>query len=378
MTQLSEVQARSILRKQKRVDSWFLSSYGMNLYRGCAHDCAYCDGRAERYQVEGDFGQQVAVKVNAPEVLARELDPRRRRKPFAPGYVFLGGGVSDAYQPAEANHKVTRRALELLAQSAHPFGVHVLTKSTLVLRDADLLAAVNARVRARAIVSFSLSTADDALSAAFEPGAAPPSERLAALRAFKSRGLACGVYLLPVIPLVTDSKEAIAQSVDAAAAAGADFICCGGMTLKGGRQQAHFDDALERHAPGLAATCRGLYTGDRWGNARADYYSALNRRFHRATRGKLPRRIPPALWPRGLDDAARVVVMLEQIDHLVTLAGQRRSPYGRAARAVASLPGPLLLQVEQLQEQRDVGPALARLVREIFETGRCDLYEKLL
>jgi hypothetical protein len=79
-----------------------------------------------------------------------------------------------------------------------------------------------------------------------------------------------------------------------------------------------------------------------------------------------------------LDDAARVVVMLEQIDHLVTLAGQRRSPYGRAARAVASLPGPLLLQVEQLQAQRDVGPALARLVREIFETGRCDLYEKVL
>jgi DNA repair photolyase len=375
MTQLTEVQARSILRKQKRVDAWFLSSYGMNLYRGCAHDCAYCDGRAERYQVEGDFGQQVAVKTNAPELLARELDPRRRRKPFAPGYVFLGGGVSDAYQPAEASHGLTRRALELLAGSEHPFGVHVLTKSTLVRRDTDLLARI--KERSGVIVSFSLSTVDDAVSATFEPGAAPPSERLEALRAFKAQGLACGVYLLPVIPGVTDSRQAIEQSVDAAVAAGADFICFGGMTLKGGRQQQHFNAVLERHAPGLAAACEALYSGDRWGSASAEYYAALNRRFHRASRGRIPRRIPPALWPQGLDDQQRAVLMLEQIDHLVTLAGQRRSPYGRVARTVADLPGPLLLQSGLLQSGL-LQEAMLRLVREILESGRCDLYDRLI
>ena len=72
---IREVEAKSILRKHKRVDSWFLSCYGMNLYRGCTHNCAYCNGRAEKYYVDGEFGKEVTVKTNAIELLRRELDP---------------------------------------------------------------------------------------------------------------------------------------------------------------------------------------------------------------------------------------------------------------------------------------------------------------
>ena len=79
---ISEVEAKSILRKHKRIDSWFISHYGMNLYRGCLHNCAYCDGRAEKYYVEGEFGKDVVVKTNALEVLNRELDPKRKRIPL--------------------------------------------------------------------------------------------------------------------------------------------------------------------------------------------------------------------------------------------------------------------------------------------------------
>ena len=72
---IRETEAKSILLKHKKIDSWFISRYGLNLYRGCAHNCVYCDGRSERYQVNKAFGENVAVKINAVEVLTRELDP---------------------------------------------------------------------------------------------------------------------------------------------------------------------------------------------------------------------------------------------------------------------------------------------------------------
>ena len=93
---IREVEAKSILRKQKKIESWFLTSYGMNLYRGCKHNCVYCDGRAEKYQVDGEFGEDVAVKVNAINLLQRELDPKRKKTPFKKGYMGVGGGVGDS------------------------------------------------------------------------------------------------------------------------------------------------------------------------------------------------------------------------------------------------------------------------------------------
>ena len=92
---ITEIHAKSILRKQKKIDSWFVSRYGMNLYRGCTHNCVYCDGRAEGYYVEGEFGKDLEVKVNAVDILRRELDPARKRKPFGSGFIFMGGGVTD-------------------------------------------------------------------------------------------------------------------------------------------------------------------------------------------------------------------------------------------------------------------------------------------
>jgi DNA repair photolyase len=113
------------------VDSWFLGRYGMNLYRGCEHGCRFCDGRSERYLVEGDFARDITVKRNAVAVLDRELGRIRE-----PGFVFVGGGVCDAYQPAQARYGLARGALEVARRRGLP--VHVLTKSALVERDLDL------------------------------------------------------------------------------------------------------------------------------------------------------------------------------------------------------------------------------------------------
>ncbi len=126
--------ARSMVNKLKHVDDWFWVSYTLNPYRGCAHLCVYCDARANQYGLSETFEQVVYVKENAAEVLERQL-PKLKR-----GIVGTGG-VCDAYQPVEAERRITRSILEVLAR--HRFPVEVLTKSDLVLRDLDILQEIN-------------------------------------------------------------------------------------------------------------------------------------------------------------------------------------------------------------------------------------------
>ena len=152
-----EIDAKTVTRTTGVTDPWFLGRFGMNLYRGCEHACRYCDGRAERYRVEGDFARDIQVKRNAVAVLERELSRIRE-----PGFVFVGGGVSDAYQPAEEVYGLARGALEVSLARGLP--VHVLTKSTLVARDLDLLQAVRDEAGV-AILSMSIQTVDDDLRA---------------------------------------------------------------------------------------------------------------------------------------------------------------------------------------------------------------------
>jgi DNA repair photolyase len=371
---LKEVTAKSILRKQKKIDSWFISRYGMNLYRGCAHNCVYCDGRAEKYNVEGEFGADIAVKVNAIDILRRELDPSRKRSPMAKGYVLLGGGVGDAYQPAEKRYCLARRTLELLISFNHP--VHILTKSTLVERDIDLVEKINNA--GRAILSMSFSSTDDAISALFEPGVPPPSKRLATLMKFKKHGIACGMFLLPVIPFITDKPEILEKSVAAAKSAELDFIVFGGMTLKDGRQRQYFEQTLKRHYPQHVHEYDIVYRGDKWGQADSQYYNSLNELFAViAEKHGMPKRIPPKLYAGMLDDNDRVVVMLEQLDYLYKLCGNK-SPFGYAAYNISRLKEPLSSMQLALGQIKGVGERTKKVVLEILETGRCKELERML
>jgi DNA repair photolyase len=372
-----EVEAKSILRRHKRVDSWFLSSCSMNLYRGCEHACVYCDGRAERYHVTGEFGREVTVKVNAAEILARELDPKRRRKPLERAYLLLGGGVGDSYQPAEAQYRLTRQVLELLCEREPALPVHILTKSTLVTRDVDLLTRLNERTQV--IVSFSLSSDDDPISATFEPRAAPPSARLEAIQMLSGEGLACGVFLVPVIPYVTDGEELIERSVASAKAAGADFVLFGGMTLKGGRQREFFLTTLERTHPDLVEQVAHLYAPtSKWGNATRPYYEQIEHVFTAAARKhEVARRIPPHLHPGTLGENDRVTVILEHLDYLLAAAG-RRTSYRTAARTIADLDRPLSELRGELRSLKGVGQVTERLINEVLATGTSAYYEQQL
>jgi DNA repair photolyase len=345
----------------------------MNLYRGCAHDCAYCDGRAEGYYVAGEFGCDVGVKIHALDILRREIDPARRRKPLKRAYMLLGGGVGDCYQPLEREYRLSRGALELFLERGWP--VHVLTKSTLVERDFDILREINQR--ARAIVSCSFSTVDDATARIFEPGASPPSERLALLRRAREAGLACGMFLMPVIPCVTDSPESIDRALDAARRAGVDFVIFGGLTLKEGRQYDHFMPILRRRFPEAAHTYSILYRGDRWGAADSDYKGSLNELVGRlAGRRGVSLRMPARLWRDILDQNDRVVTMLEHIDYYLRLWG-RSSPYGYAAWSLSRVNEPFADNRFGLRHVKGVGPRVHRTVLEILDTGRSTLLERL-
>jgi DNA repair photolyase len=372
------IHAKSLLLTRKRSDSWFVARYHMNIYRGCVHDCAYCDGRAESYRVSGEFGRDVKVKVNAPELLARELDPAGRRKPKTPdSYVLVGGGVGDSYEAIERKQGLTRRVLEVLAARAFP--AHVLTKSSLVERDFDLLEKIHAR--RGAIVSMSFSTADDALAAVFERGASPPSARLATLKRAKALGFGAGIYLMPVLPGISDDVASLAAMLSGARDAGVDFMLFGGLTLKPGRQLEHFLGVLREHDPALVSQYRRIYgRAGRYGNPVGDgeAYRLVHRRFAvLSKRAGIARRIPTRLFRQILPDNERVAVVLENLDYLCRLEG-RPERFNRVAQAVASFSEPLGNLRADLASHPAIGRSMSGLIAEILDTGSSRLHDLLL
>jgi len=237
---IKEIQAKTLLARVKGTDDWFGLYYNMNLYRGCQHQCIYCDSRSECYQIE-DFNHEVLVKANAIDLLRRELAGKR-----VVGTIGTGS-MNDPYMPLETEIQLTRRALEVVAEFCFP--VHAITKSDLVLRDLDLLEEISRKTYAA--VTFTVTTADDALSKRLEPGAPVSSRRLAALRSLSRRGLLTGITLMPVLPFIEDSQENIRQIVTIAAENGARYILPAfGMTLRD-RQRAYYYDKLDRLFPGL-------------------------------------------------------------------------------------------------------------------------------
>ena len=182
---IKEIQSKTILNHVKQPEPYFGLKYNLNLYRGCQHQCIYCDSRSECYQIE-NFAD-IHVKVNAIDLLTDAL-PRKRVR----GTIGFGS-MNDPYMPIERQYQLTRRALEVIAQ--HQFPVHMITKSDLVLRDLDLLREIN---QIYASVSFTITAADDELAKKVEPGAPPSSARFAAMRTLADAGIHTGIIVMPV------------------------------------------------------------------------------------------------------------------------------------------------------------------------------------
>ncbi|VVB89271.1 Radical SAM superfamily protein [uncultured archaeon] len=169
--------------------------YALNPYRGCAHACVYCYAPSVIHRDEGKWGELVEVKVNLPRILSKELRIKKK------GIVGLGT-VTDPYQPAEKKYEVTRLCLELLLLQDFP--VCIQTKSSLVLRDVDLL-----RQFSNLEVGITLTALDDGVRARMEPGASSAGERLHAVSELTRNGICTWIFLGPVMPYFTDVEALV-------------------------------------------------------------------------------------------------------------------------------------------------------------------------
>ena len=194
--------------------------WSLNPYRGCQHACAYCYARPTHeylgFGAGTDFDSKICVKINAPEALRERLSrPSWRRE------LIAFSGVTDCYQPLEAVYQLTRRCLEVCVERRNPVGI--VTKSFLIVRDAELLAELN-RV-AEATVYCSIPFADDALARQIESGAPAPSRRFEAMRRLHAAGVPVAVMVAPLIPGLNDREiPAVLKRAAECGARSASFI----------------------------------------------------------------------------------------------------------------------------------------------------------
>ena len=217
-TQVTDEFAKTILSRNASPDIPF--SVSLNPYRGCEHGCIYCFARPSHSYLglsPGlDFESRLFAKVNAPELLRREL----ARASYVPEPIAIGVNT-DAYQPCERALRLTRRVLEVLHECEHP--VALISKSSLIERDIDLIGAMAAK--GQAIAAVTLTTLDPAISRTLEPRAAAPARRLRTIARLTAAGIQVRVSVAPVIPFVTEPElERVLEAARDAGAVSAHYV----------------------------------------------------------------------------------------------------------------------------------------------------------
>ena len=271
------VQARRIINEVKGGgdDSFLPFRFTINPYRGCSHACSYCFARPTHeylgLNIGADFDQRIVVKVNAVERLQAELAPSRWA-----GHLIAMGTNTDPYQRCEGKYRLTRGIVRTLADAGNSFSI--LTKSTLVLRDLDLLRAATQCADVR--VNVSIGTLDEAVWRSTEPGTPHPRHRLRAVEQLNEAGVSCGVLVVPIIPGLSDAPEQLAEVGRACVEAGAVSVSTVLLHLRPGVKE-HFLQELARTHPQLLPRDRKLYRG---AYAARDERRKASARLHAAVR----------------------------------------------------------------------------------------------
>lgn len=214
---------------------------GMNIYRGCLHGCIYCDSRSLCYQMNHKC-EDIEVKANAVGLLENTL--RRKRNKCMIGT----GAMSDPYMPIEEKLGNMRKCLEVIER--YGFGVTMITKSTKVLRDLDLLKKINEK--SKCVVQMTLTTYDEDLCRIVEPNVETTYERFRALEILHDNGIPTVVWLCPILPFINDTEENIRGILDYCVRAKVKGIINFdmGVTLRDGNRE-YFYKKLDEHFPGL-------------------------------------------------------------------------------------------------------------------------------
>ncbi len=247
-----EVTAKSVLNKVA-AGSRMPFEWTVNPYRGCSHACVYCFARKSHTYLDFDagldFDSQVVVKINAAEVLRKEL----AKPSWGHHHVALGTNT-DPYQRAEGRYQLMPGIISALADSGTPLSI--LTKGTLLARDIPLLKHAAAQVPVG--IGISLAMTDEQLAEAVEPGTPGPRARLKLVSRLREAGLPCGVMAMPILPWLSDSDEALDSLFGSLAEAGATGVTAGALYLKPGTREWFMQWIAARH-PELAGRYRRLY-----------------------------------------------------------------------------------------------------------------------
>ncbi len=253
--EVQEIHCKTLLNRIDVPD--FPFRWTLNPYRGCRHACRYCYARPthEFWGMDSgrDFEQRVFAKVNAPEVLRRELGRPKWR-----GESIAIGTASDPYEPAESQYKLTRQVLQVLREFKNP--ASITTKGVLVRRDSDVLLDLAEVADVR--VTFSIGSVDEDVWKLTEPGAPGPAARLEAMQYLVEEGVPAGVMMAPLLPGISDSEESINAVVSAAAAHKAQYLGANVLFLKPGSKEWFMPllrEAYPRLIPAYATMYRKAY-----------------------------------------------------------------------------------------------------------------------
>ncbi len=249
-----EILAKSALNHVPGAAKSLPFGWTINPFRGCGHQCVFCFARNTHtyldFDAGRDFDTQIIVKVNVVEVLERELARPSWERP----HVALGTNT-DPYQRAEGRYRLMPGIIAALAASDTPFSI--LTKGTLLRRDIPLLQAAAERVPVETAMSITVF-GDEELQRSLEPGAPSTAARLATVRTVTDAGLPCAVFLMPVLPHLTDSRDHLEAALSQIAEAGATSVAYSALHLRPGAKE-WFAAWLLREHPELAARYRQLY-----------------------------------------------------------------------------------------------------------------------
>ena len=307
-----EVLAKSALNHVPGSGNAMPFGWTINPYRGCSHACAYCFARPTHRYLEldagKDFDSQIIVKVNVAEVLAKELArPGWGRHPVA-----LGTNT-DPYQRAEGRYRLMPGIISALAESGTPFSI--LTKGTLLRRDLPLLAELRETVPVD--LAMSIAIYDDELQQSVEPGTPSTAARLATVTAAREHGLDCSVFLMPILPYLTDTKEHLDEALRRVRDAGASSVLYTALHLRPGVKEWFMLWLAEAH-PGLVPRYQEFY-------AKSAYAPKEYRKW-------LAARIRPLIRKYGLEHGRADAVT----------GAVRSSALGRMAVEASVLPVPIL------------------------------------
>jgi DNA repair photolyase len=284
-TEVFEERAKSILTRNQSPDIPF--NVSLNPYRGCEHGCIYCFARPTHSYLglsPGlDFESRIYAKINAPELLAREIS----KPAYEPEPIALGVNT-DAWQPVDRDLRITRRVIEVLSERQHPFAA--ITKSSLIERDLDLL--VPMAQRKQFMAAITITTLDAEIARTLEPRAATPARRLRTIRTLAQAGIPVGVSIAPVIPFVTEpDMERVLEACAEAGATSASYIVLRlpweVAPLFQGWLEAHFPQRAER----VMNRVRDMRGGKEYDSAFSQrmkgtglWADLLRQRFHKAVK----------------------------------------------------------------------------------------------